>query len=298
MRRRTLILATAAALAAPLTAFATRDHHVRPSFPAPKVSGAPGQTAMLFAGVMPVVAATIDGKGPFKLAIDTGSPGYLSLNAPIAQALGLKVSGKAIQVDPSGRNPVTMDRYKLDALALAGLTFHDLEVEGMPAIGGKAPPFDGILGMNLFDAHTLVLDFKGKVVGVSTARLPAADGAAVIAYPPGPLIQLPVAIGGTTLQAHLDTGQQIAGLMVPTTALPRLAVHGEPRRLGVAHTVSEAYDLFAVGIDAAVKVGATPLPVTEVAYPTVVPVANIGARALAGMTVAIDRPSRTVRLQA
>lgn len=293
------MLGAIAVSAAPLAAtLAAAPHVIHPTFGPPLATGEPGVAPMLLHGAMPAVAVTIDGKGPFTLGIDTGAPGYLSVTKAIAQAIGLKVAGLGVAVDPSGRNPIPITRYHVGAATLAGLTFHDVEAEEQPVLGGNGPALDGVLGMNLFDGYTLVLDFKQRQVGLSTLRLPPADGLTVLDYPPGGLIRLDVRIGDVVLPAHLDTGQQITALMAPADQIPRLATRGQPRKIGEAHTVSETIEMFAVGLDAPVRVGAVPLPVTEVAYPTVVPVANIGSMALQAMTLRIDRPSRRLQLLA
>jgi hypothetical protein len=184
-------------------------------------------------------------------------------------------------------------------LSVGALTFSDLEADELPAPGGGSEaPLAGVLGMDLFDAMTLTLDFKGRQVITGTAPLPPADGASVVEYPPGPLIQLPLAIGDVALPAHLDTGQTRVPLMAPQEAIARLATRGAARRIGVAHTVSQSMDLYSIALDAPVRIGAVRFPITEVAYPTVVPIANLGSRALQDMTVTIDRVNRRVRFAA
>jgi hypothetical protein len=296
MRRRTLVLG-AAAWAAPLAAGAgpvMRMMH--PAFAPPRAEGTPGAVPMLAWRSMPAAAVMLDGKGPFTFGIDTGAAGLLLVAKATADAVGLAVKGAALAVDPSDRNPVAVSRYGVEALGLGSLTFRDLEASELPMpAGGTEGPLAGILGIDLFDAMTLTLDFKGRQVTTSTAPLPPADGERVVGYAPGPLIQLPLTIGDVTLPAHLDTGQTRVPLMAPQEAIGRLATRGAARKIGVARTVSQSMDLYSIALDAPVRIGAVRLPIAEVAYPTVVPIANLGSLALQAMTVAIDRVNRRVR---
>jgi hypothetical protein len=272
---------------------------VHPPFAAPRTEGTPGAVPMLSWRSMPAVEVRLGGKGPFTFGIDTGAPGYLHISKAAADAAGLTATGSALASDPSGRNPVSVSRYRAGVLTLGSLTFHDLEADELTMTKGvSGPALEGILGMDLFDAWTLTLDFKARQVATSATPLPAADGASVVGYEPGPLIQLPLQIGDVALPAHLDTGQTRAPLMAPQEAIGRLATHGAARRIGVGRTVSQSMEIYSIALDAPVRIGTVRFPVTEVAYPTAVPIANLGSAALRDMTVAIDRPNRRVRFTA
>ena len=295
MDRRTLLLAAAASAAAPLVAAQPMRHVFTP----PVMSGAPGEVTMTPWRAMPGVQVLVEGRGPFTFGIDTGFPGMLSVSDAVAQAAGLTPTGQAQIGDPSGRNPVTVNRYTVAALAIGGMTFADVEAHasGLPA-PPSGPPLDGVIGMALFGPRTLVLDFKGRRVAVSGAGLPPADGASSFDFTPGRLIELKVAIGDVVLPAHLDTGQSRLPLIVPQVALAGLKTTGEPRKVGEAHTVSQTIIMYAQGIDAPVRVGSVALPITEVGYPTIVPIANLGAAALLQLVVSVDLRAGRVRLRA
>lgn len=296
MRRRTLILATAAAAATPMLAdaVARRDAPSRP----PRWRGAPGASPMLSWRGMPAVTVSINGKGPLTLGIDTGAPGYLSLSKPVAAAIGLVSVGKSTATDPSGKNPLTVERYRAHTLTVAGLTFSNVDADELPAIGPPGDPLAGLLGIDLFDALTLTLDFKGRQVGVSEAGLPPPDAKTVFGYEGGPHIQLPLQIGDVVAPTHLDTGQTQMPLIVPQELVAKLATHGPPTKVGTARTVSRSMDIFSIALDAPVRLGEVRFPVTSVTYPTVIPISNLGSAALQAMTVTIDRPNQRVRFLA
>jgi hypothetical protein len=300
MNRRRLILAAAASGALPLAAVRAQPRLVRMHAPAPvQVRGAPAEVAMTPWRNMPAVQATVEGKGPFTFGIDTGFPGLADVSDAVAQAAGLAVVGQAQVSDPSGRNPVTVNLYKTAALSVGPMVFSDVQTGGfaLPRPPG-GPALDGILGMGLFSAYTLVLDFKGRRVAVSSTGLPPADGATIFDFTPGGLIELNLSVGDKLLPAHLDTGQSRAPLVVPQKALAGLATRGEPRKVGEAHTVSQTIVMYAVAIDAPVRIGAVRFPVSEVSYPTVAAFANLGSAALQDMAVKIDQKAGRIQFVA
>jgi hypothetical protein len=297
MRRRTALIAGLFALSTPGWALAQRRVLMRhPAFSAPPWTGEPGVAPMVMVRTMPAVEVTIDGQGPFTLGIDTGADGYVHLSETLARTLGLPVVGEGFTSDPTGKNPVSIRKYRTNVLTFAGVTFHDVRAEGMPQPPAQTQLFDGLLGMDLFDDLTLKLDFKARQVGLSILPTPPADGASIFSYPPGPTIRLPLTIGHATFEADLDTGNMGAALVFPSAWIGRLPTHGPPRERGIAHTVSQAVQMYSVSLDATAHVGGIILPASEVDYPNVAPVANIGSKALAEMIVRIDRPNRRVQL--
>lgn len=296
MRRRTLILAVAATAAAPMVASALARRHA--SSGPPRWRGVPVASPMLSWRGMPAVAVAINGKGPFTLGIDTGAPDYLSLSKPVAAAAGLASVGRATSTDPSGKHPLSVERYRAREVTVAGVTFSDVDADELPAIGPPGDPLAGLLGIDLFDALTLTLDFKSRQVAVSEAGLPPPDGKTIFGYDAGPHIQLPLQIGDVVTPAHLDTGQTQMPLIVPEDLIRKLATHGAATKIGAAHTVSQTMDIYSIALDAPVHLGEVRFPVTSVTYPTVVPIANLGSAALQSMSLTIDRPERRIRFTA
>jgi hypothetical protein len=292
MHRRTVLAAAGAGLILPslATAQAVRRRVHRPPSAPPTLSGAPAEVTMTPWRTMPAVQAMVNGHGPYLFGIDTGFPGVLNVTPAVAQACGLAVVGQEQTSDPSGLNPVTIDTYRVPSLTLGGLTFSGMDAGAFPPLPSSIPGplLDGLIGMGLFQSATLVFDFPGLKVAVTDAALPAPDQRTVFGYTPGDFIELPVTIGETVLPAHLDTGQSRRPLLVPQEALARLPVRGEPRASGTARTVSQTFTMYSVDIDAPVRVGEIALPVTEVSYPTPIPIANIGSRALERLVVKVD----------
>src|SRR5438309_193573 len=77
-----------------------------------KVTGDHAALPMTFTAGLPTIAVTIDGKGPFKVGVDTGAMGGVHMTDRLAAALNLAPVGEAQAVDPSGRNPVAIKLYR------------------------------------------------------------------------------------------------------------------------------------------------------------------------------------------
>ena len=74
----------------------------------------------------PMVALTVDGKGPYPFVLDTGAPG-LMVRPELVDELGLEVLGKTQVNSPVGGTPVETQRVRVKSIDLGGTTVTDLE---------------------------------------------------------------------------------------------------------------------------------------------------------------------------
>jgi len=163
-----------------------------------------------------------------------------------------------------------------------------------PSLAG----IDGIIGIGFFETMLLTIDYGRLRLSAEPGALPAANGRDVveISYDRGGLISMPLTIGETVHQVHLDTGNTRFPLFMPEASIAALPTRGEARDIGRARTVSQEVSLRAIDLAAPVRVGATHLPVTAAGFPAVGRVGNIGSPALATMAVTIDYPNRRLRI--
>lgn len=127
----------------------------------------------------PYVMVTIDGKGPFRFVIDTGTGGDALVTPELARELGLPTVGHAMLSDPSGQGGKRAPIVLLDTLELAGVEF-----KGIRAVShgffAEAGTCDGLLGFTLFRDYLLTLDFPNRVVTLSTGSLAPDGGKSVL----------------------------------------------------------------------------------------------------------------------
>lgn len=265
--------------------------------PPAAVTGENADVPMIRIGdaAIPVVTVQVNGKGPYRFAVDTGAQGHARVSPKLAQALGLVAVGQAMAGDPSGRNPRRIPLYRLDRIELGGLVFSGATA-GETQLPGPLGELDGVLGIDLFADLLLTVDYGRGRLGAERGTLPASDERKVFAYPADPRgIMLPLSIGGESFQAVLDTGNSRQGLFVTEDLLARLPTKGEKQPRGIARTVSQQIPISAQALAAPVKLGPLTLPIQEVGFPAL-GVPNLGSPGLAGYAITVDQKNRRVRV--
>ncbi len=161
---------------------------------------------------------TINGRGPFWLVLDTGSPGMI-IDTRVVNELGLK-TGESWRAGGAGDKPFIMSEV-LDSVdvELAGLRLFGQNAVSGP-IDSVVGPFegrtiDGVLGcFNLFAYYIVEVDFHTGLINV----LPRDDYT-----PPDGAKILPVAVEGG--HAHFEatltpqTGEPVTGQYILDTGL-------------------------------------------------------------------------------
>lgn len=288
----TLAAGTAAAQVAPASPQMAPVRRIRPMSPPPAFVGDEASVPMDLSQAVPIVTVTIGGKGPYRFLVDTGAGGHGRITPALAEALGLTPSGEAIAGDGSGRTQ-TRKTYRIDSLELGKVRFSGVEVSEVPLPRGRLQGIDGVLGLGLFASHTLVLDYPRAMLSLNRTPLPA-DAPAYAPDPRG--ITLPVSIGEVTIPAHIDTGNALAALILPTELAERLQRRGEPRVTGRAATAISTMEVREVDITGPVRVAGVTLPITAVTYPALGENGNLGSKAFAGAMLRIDQRSRRLQI--
>ncbi|MEA3030487.1 MAG: hypothetical protein QOG13_1812 [Sphingomonadales bacterium] len=269
----------------------------RAAAPPPQRTGERADVAMRLVNSMPTIGAMVNGRGPYRFGIDTGAPGYLRVTPALAAALGLQPVGEALMGDPSGGGTTRIPIYRVDSLAFGGLSYGGVSTTSI-ALAGPVAGLDGIIGIGFFQDLLLSLDYPGGRLGAGPGALPAANGADIVDFTldRGALITIPLGVGDTLHQVHLDTGNTRHAFFMPADAIAALPTRGTARSIGVARTVSREIPLQEIDLAAPVRAGTTRLPVTAVAWPAVASLGNIGSLALQNMVVTVDQANRRVRI--
>src|SRR5207253_4951951 len=85
------------------------------------------------------------------------------------------------------------------------------------------PAVDGILGFALFTDYLLTLDYPAMQVRLAHGNLPVANGADILSFETEnriPVIE--VAIGKLRVRAHIDSGNFVAGFILPAGLVEQL----------------------------------------------------------------------------
>lgn len=164
---------------------------------------------------MPLVHVRLNGRGPYRLLVDTGANVTL-LQGRVARELRLPV------LRPGEKSQLVEVRL----LEIGAARFVDL------VAGARDWPedIDGVLGFNLFADCLLTLDYPERRLILARGFLPPADGSDRVAYEIGesrhPFVEL--AIGETRIRFLLDTGAT-QWLTIPKTVAGNLRFAGPSR---------------------------------------------------------------------
>ena len=183
-----------------------------------------------------LVPATINGRGPFHLSIDTGSgEAEPLLFRPLASALGLALHEECDE--PGVTSPVRVARTRLDRLDVGPIRLGGLDALVLDPV--QLPPVtvspDGILGYGFFRDYRMVIEFTASLGATGSPGTPIELGS------PKPFILLDVVVNdGAARPFMLDTGAS------HTTISPALA-----SELGLTLQPGEA-----IGVSGALEAGA------------------------------------------
>jgi hypothetical protein len=120
-------------------------------------------------GSRPSIDVTVDGRGPYRFAVETGAA-FTSVTPQMAAAAGLVPADTA---DPA---------VTVGALGIGAARLRDFRVAVLDA---PAPGIDGILGLNAYRDLLLTVDYPAGVVRLERGALEPPNGRDRLALLPG-----------------------------------------------------------------------------------------------------------------
>lgn len=153
----------------------------------------------------------INGRGPYRMVVDTGGSIMLALDQTVADEIGLRSVAQASVRGVSGKEQTgqaVLDELQIGNIRCTRVMTRIFDVH--KSIMGAA---DGILGTGIFAAGRMTLDFAGGqlVVGPSTPE-PGPGHAAEVRIASDAKLMAPVRIEGRPGVALLDTGADVVAL--------------------------------------------------------------------------------------
>lgn len=242
----------------------------------------------------PYVMVSINGRGPFRFVIDTGTGGDALVTPELAERLGLPTVGRATLSDPSGQGGKRAPIVQLDSLEVAGVQFTNVRALSH-SFFAEAGTCDGLLGFTLFRDYLLTLDFPNRVVRLTTGSLTPDGGKAVLPFrmPEGvPLAYLKVD-GLQPVEAQLDSGG--GGLVLPEKMAQHLKYDVAPVVFASGRSVSTRFQMKAAKLASDVKLGRYTFthPVVEI-HPAF-PLVNFGSPPMQIFAITFDQKNLLVR---
>src|SRR5437868_9891341 len=252
---------------------------------------------MKFRGLMPVIEVKLNGQGPFAFTIDTGAGMQADIDTSVAAQLKLQPNGKVLNGDPSGENDREVDTARIDSIAFGDAEFRNVTAMIRPQrITRDYPDVDGILGFALFTDYLLTLDYPAMEVRLARGTLPPANGADVLNFEIEnriPVIE--VAIGKIRVRAHIDSGNFVAGFILPEEIAEQLQLMSQPVTVGRARSVSNQIELKQVKLKDTIRIGGFDFPQPTITFPALSDT-NVGFKVLRDFALTFDQKNRRVKL--
>jgi predicted aspartyl protease len=245
----------------------------------------------------PYVLVTINGKGPFRFVIDTGTGGDALVTPELAVELGLPTVGHATLSDPSGQGGKKAPIVRIDSLEFAGAQFANIRAISHPFFA-EIGTCDGLLGFTLFRDYLLTLDFPNRLVSLTAGTLVPDGGKSVLPFrmPDGvPIANLKVD-GLQPVEAQLDSGG--GGLVLPEKLAAHLKYDIDPVVYANGRSVSARFEMKAAKLASDVKLGRYTFthPVVEI-HPAF-PLVNFGSPPMQIFAITFDQKNLLVRFTA
>jgi len=258
---------------------------------------------MQMRGWMPVIEVKLSGQGPFAFMIDTGAGMQADIDPSVAARLKLRSNGRAINGDPSGENDREVETATIDSIAFGGgregggVEFRKVTAVVRPQrITKDYPEVDGILGFALFTDYLLTLDYRSMQVRVARGTLPTVNGTDILNFEIEnriPVIE--VAIGKIRVRAHIDSGNFVAGFILPAEIAEHLQLLTQPVTVGRARSVSNQIELKQVQLKDTIRIGGFDFPQPRITFPALSDT-NVGFKVLRDFALTFDQKNRRVKL--
>ncbi len=233
----------------------------------------------------PVVQVMLNGRGPYRLGVETGSP-VTRLTSAVVDSLGLKRAGE---------NPLV----QLDSLRIGEALIRNLQVAGGDAVSQLG--LDGVLGLDAYADLLLTVDYPNERLVLSRGALPAPDGREVLrAVRVGPFVGIEVDAAGVKEIGVVDTQGGVGFAVIPEVA-ERLTFASPLQVVGRAVVGGTApVEVRGARLAGELRLGRYRFTQPRIAVhelpPSVPSQITIGTKVLRHFTVTVDQRSMAVRL--
>lgn len=167
-----------------------------PGFFAPKALSLAGRADVpmaLIGDTRATVLVMINGRGPYRLAIETGAPFIMLFPEVVTQ---LQLTTPANAPGPNARH--------VDSITVGALTLRDVNI--FAARDALLPGVDGLMGLGAYRDLLITVDYPARRVSFERGQLPAVDGRTVFdAVPMGPFFGVALTVTGRRVNATIDT---------------------------------------------------------------------------------------------
>ncbi len=244
----------------------------------------------------PYVMVMVNGKGPFRFVLDTGTGAQVLVTAALANQLQMPVVGKARLTDPSGQGPQRTPVVQVDSLSVAGIEFTQVHAV-LHSLAAEDINCQGLLGFTLFRDYLLTMDYPGqKMTLVLGALKPDGERRVLPMRIKDGLPIVTLTLGEQHLDAELDSGG--IGLSLPEHIAARLRFDADPEAFANSESLTTRFQIKAGKLGSDVHVGRYTFVHPFVEINPAFPLVNFGASAMQNFVITFDQVNLLVRLDA
>ena len=264
------------------------------------ISGALAQSNSLSAPMelthgKPFVMVLVNGKGPFRFVIDTGTGGGAFVSAQLADTLNLPESGYVHLSDPSKQGGQRVPLVTIQKLEVAGVVFTDVKA-ARHVLSSADGNCDGLLGFRLFRDYLLTLDYPNRRMSLGLGSLTPDGERSVLPFRmPDGIPVVPLHVGNLEIEAQIDSGG--TGLSLPERIVSQLKFASDPEVFGRAESLSTRFELKAAKLASDVQLGNYTFASPFVEINSAFPLANFGASAMQHFIFTFDQKAGLVRFE-
>ena len=242
----------------------------------------------------PYVNVLINGTGPFRFMIDTGTGAEAVIQPGAADELHLPQSGTMFLGDPSGQGGRTVPVRVMDTVTVAGADFYAIRAAEHTLVDTEVP-CDGLLGFKLFQGFLLTLDYPAGRLILQDGELQPDGGIHVHPFRmPQRVPLIALTIGDLQIEAMVDSGG--AGLSIPQRYAHQLKFSADPERVGSARSLAMRFFFDVAKLASDVRLGDITFVQPWVEINGVFPTANFGSVPLQHFVVTFDQDNLLMRI--
>ncbi len=261
--------------------------------PAPAQTG-PHTAPMEVVHGKPYVMAMVNGKGPFRFILDTGTGGDAIVTPELAALLDLPEAGMTHLNDPSGRSGQPASVRLIDTLSVAGVDFYAIRAVEHTLLNADGP-CDGMVGFTLFKGLLLTLDYPHSQITLADGELePDGDRTVHPFRMPDGVPVADLSIGDLQVGALLVSGG--AGLSLPERLVAQLRFSAQPSDFARGQSLSSRFPIKVARLASDVNLGDITFDQPWVEINPAFPLANFGSVPMQHFAITFDQDNLLVRI--
>lgn len=235
----------------------------------------------------PYVEVMVNGRGPYRFLIDTGTGTQALLSPELVHELGIPTVGHARLTDPTGQGDQRSDVVWVESLKIGGVEFEEVQaVEHR--LFREEQNCQGVLGFALFEDYLLTLDYPGRKMMLTSGTLPRNAAGSVLPFQMKdgvPIAKLQ--IEGLSVDAQIDSGG--SGLSLPDAVAEQIKFQTTPVEYGTAESLATRFSLRAARLEPDVRFGPYAFRNAFVEINSAFPLVNIGSTPLKNFVITFDQ---------